>query len=104
MRLTGILAIGLAVFLARANLAISQQRPVPPKPPETHAGKTDRAVQPIPSVSDLARQLACTVDFFDVDGHPAFLIRPKGKVLLRQCPGFGMPRSSATRTPVMPGC
>jgi len=33
----------------------------------------------IPAVKALADQLPCTVDFFDVDGCPAFLIRPKGK-------------------------
>jgi pimeloyl-ACP methyl ester carboxylesterase len=32
----------------------------------------------IPSVKDLADRLPCTVDYFDVAGHSAFLIRPKG--------------------------
>jgi pimeloyl-ACP methyl ester carboxylesterase len=32
---------------------------------------------PIPSVQQLAAQLPCTVDFFNVAGCPAFLIRPK---------------------------
>ena len=34
---------------------------------------------PLPAVKELADQLSCTVDFFEVDGCPAFLIRPKGK-------------------------
>jgi pimeloyl-ACP methyl ester carboxylesterase len=42
---------------------------------------TERAGQPIPSVQALADSLSCTADFFDVDGCPAFLIRPKGKVV-----------------------
>ena len=33
----------------------------------------------IPSVKALADQLPCTLDFFDVRGCPAFLIRPKGE-------------------------
>lgn len=33
----------------------------------------------IPSVKALADQLPATVDFFEVAGSPAFLIRPKGK-------------------------
>ncbi|MGA2258617.1 MAG: prolyl oligopeptidase family serine peptidase, partial [Thermoguttaceae bacterium] len=68
------------VFSAWVNLAITQQRPTPPKLPESDAGKTGRSVQPIPSVSELAKQLPCTVGFFNVDGRDAFLIRPKGKV------------------------
>lgn len=80
MKLARILVFGLAIFLTWVNLAIAEQRPAPPKLPETDAGKTDRMVQPIPSVIDLAKQLPCTVDFFDVDRCHAFLIRPKGKV------------------------
>jgi pimeloyl-ACP methyl ester carboxylesterase len=34
-------------------------------------------LRPIPSVKELADQLPCTLDFFDVKGCPAFLIRPK---------------------------
>jgi hypothetical protein len=34
---------------------------------------------PIPSVKALADQVSCSVDYFDVAGHSAFLIRPKGK-------------------------
>lgn len=34
--------------------------------------------RPIPSVRRLAEQLPCTLDFFDVRGRPAFLIRPNG--------------------------
>jgi pimeloyl-ACP methyl ester carboxylesterase len=80
------LAFGLAIFLPRLNLVIAQQRPTPPKLPETDAGKTDRLAQPILSVSDLAKQLPCRVDFFDVDRCHAFLIRPKGKVLTSPMP------------------
>ncbi len=36
------------------------------------------AGRPIESVQQLAGLLPCTVDFFDVDGCPAFLIRPVG--------------------------
>ena len=35
--------------------------------------------RPIPSVKALAEQLPCTLDFFDVHGSAAFLIRPKGE-------------------------
>jgi len=45
-----------------------------------------RAGQPIPSVKSLADSLPCTVDFFDVDGCHAFLIRPKGKADLSPMP------------------
>jgi hypothetical protein len=38
-----------------------------------------RVGQPIPCVRSLADPLPCTVDFFDVEGCPAFLIRPTGK-------------------------
>ena len=44
------------------------------KQPAKGAGPSSR---PIPSVKELADQLPCTVDFFDVEGRPAFLIRPK---------------------------
>jgi hypothetical protein len=37
------------------------------------------AGQPIPCVKSLADLLPCTVDFFDVEGCPAFLIRPTGE-------------------------
>jgi hypothetical protein len=80
------LVIGLAVFLTWLNLAIAQQRPAPPKLPESDASRTGQPVQPIPSVSDLAKQLSCTVDFFDVDGCHAFLIRPKGDVSISPMP------------------
>jgi pimeloyl-ACP methyl ester carboxylesterase len=33
----------------------------------------------IPSVKELSDQLPCRVDYFDVAGHPAFLIRPNGR-------------------------
>jgi hypothetical protein len=33
----------------------------------------------IPSVKALAAELPCTVEFFDVEGCPAFLLRPTGK-------------------------
>jgi len=44
------------------------------------------AGQPIPFVKSLADTLPCTVDFFDVDGCPAFLIRPKGKAATSPMP------------------
>ena len=53
---------------------------------EGNAGGADRPPQPIPSVNELAEKLPCTVDFFDVEGHQAFLIRPKGKVLTSPMP------------------
>jgi predicted GH43/DUF377 family glycosyl hydrolase len=42
-------------------------------------GTAGREGRPIPCVKSLAESLPCTVDFFDVDGCPAFLIRPKGE-------------------------
>jgi pimeloyl-ACP methyl ester carboxylesterase len=53
---------------------------------ESNAGGASRPPQPIPCVSELAEKLPCTVDFFDVEGHQAFLIRPKGKVLASPMP------------------
>jgi hypothetical protein len=38
-----------------------------------------RVGRPIPCVKSLTDQLPCTVDFFDVEGCQAFLIRPTGK-------------------------
>ena len=43
------------------------------------AVKPASAARPIPSVKALSEQLPCTLDFFDVRGCPAFLIRPKGQ-------------------------
>jgi len=83
MNLVRILAIGLVAFLTWVNQAVTQERPVPPKSPQADASRADYA---IPSVSALAGQLPCTVDFFDVDGHHAFLIRPKGKVFTSAMP------------------
>ena len=45
-----------------------------------------RAGQPIPFVKSLADSLPCTVDFFDVEGCPAFLIRPQGKPAVSPMP------------------
>ena len=86
MKLVRILAIGLVVFSAGVNLADAQERPAPPKPPKGEASKSGHRPQPIPSVSTLAEQLHCTVDFFDVDGRHAFLIRPKGKLSIPPMP------------------
>ncbi len=86
MKLARVLTIGVAVFLAGVNLAAAGERPAPPMLPKGDSGKANRTVQPIPCVSALAKQLPCTVDFFDVDGHAAFLIRPKGKVFASPMP------------------
>ncbi|MGA2033429.1 MAG: prolyl oligopeptidase family serine peptidase [Thermoguttaceae bacterium] len=86
MKRARILAIGLAVVLARVNLAVTQERPAPPKLPEGNVGRAGRPVQSIPSVNALAEQLPCTVDFFDIDGRHAFLIRPRGKVFTSPMP------------------
>jgi len=42
--------------------------------------------RPIPSVKALADLLPCTLDFFDVHGCPAFLIRPKGEAMASPMP------------------
>ena len=86
MKLTRIWAIGLAVFLVSVNLGGAQERLAPPKLPEGDVGKADRPVRPIPSVDALAKQLPCTVEFFDVDGHRAFLIRPERETLSSPVP------------------
>jgi pimeloyl-ACP methyl ester carboxylesterase len=86
MRQVRILAIGPGILLAWVNLAVTQEHPAPPKLPEGDAGRAGRPVQSIPSVNALAEQLPCTVDFFDVDGRRAFLIRPKGKVVTSPMP------------------
>jgi len=41
---------------------------------------------PLPSVQALAKGLPCTVEFFEVDGHRAFLIRPKATVIGQPTP------------------
>jgi hypothetical protein len=77
----------LAVTLAWANLAVAQERSEPPKLPEGGVIRgASRPAQPIPCVKALAEQLPCTVDFFAVDGHRAFLLRPAGKVLTSPMP------------------
>ena len=86
MKLARVLTIGVAVFLAGVNLAAAGERPAPPMLPKGDSGKANRTVQPIPCVIALAKQLPCMVDFFDVDGHAAFLIRPKGKVFASPMP------------------
>ena len=85
MKLTWIWVIVLAVTPAWEKLGVAQERPAP-RQPASDVGKTGRPVRPIPSVADLAKQLPCTVDFFAVDGHPAFLIRPKGQILTSPTP------------------
>jgi len=89
MRWTQVGMTGLAVALAWANLAASQEqprRPAPARVPEGVVSGVGRPVEAIPSVKALAEALPCTVDFFDVDGRRAFLIRPKGKVLASPMP------------------
>lgn len=41
--------------------------------------RAGREGRPIASVQQLADSLPCTVDYFDIEGCPAFLIRPTGK-------------------------
>jgi hypothetical protein len=50
------------------------------------AAETLSRPQPIPSVKALADQLPCILDFFDVHGCPAFLIRPKGEAAASPMP------------------
>ena len=45
-----------------------------------------REGRPLPCVQSLAESLPCTVDFFDVDGCPAFLIRLKGEAATAPMP------------------
>lgn len=42
--------------------------------------------RPLPAVKALADQLPCTLDLFEVEGCPAFLIRPKGEARLSPMP------------------
>jgi len=49
--------------------------------PAIGASGAGRAGPPIPCVQALAEPLPCTVDFLDVEGCPAFLIRPRGKAV-----------------------
>ncbi len=43
MKLVRISAIGLVVFLTWVNLAVTQERPVPPKPPEADVSRAGYA-------------------------------------------------------------
>lgn len=71
--------IGLATILAWVNLSGTGVN-------RATAGEPNPRPRSIPSVKELADQLPCTLDFFDVHGCPAFLIRPKGEETARPMP------------------
>jgi len=71
----GVTAVAVLVVLVGSLGAASAQQ-VRSAAPQGDAGRSGRT---IPSVNSLADLLPSTVDYFDVEGCPAFLIRPKDK-------------------------
>jgi len=78
MRLAKYNALWTAILLLAPMTSLAAE--------EALAAEPAPSPRPIPSVKSLAEKLPCTLDFFDVHGRPAFLIRPKGQTTTSPTP------------------